>query len=58
MELFIEFDLSEDVSDASKFSLAQQLAEILDEAMIDGSLQVNAGVIREARVAYDPELHF
>jgi hypothetical protein len=58
VELIVEVEFSEEVSDATKFTVAQQLAELLDEALLDGSFEVPDGAIEDIKVAFDPELHF
>lgn len=58
MEITIDFELEDDVSDASKFSLALQVAAVLERAIEEKELELPDGEIIDFEVMYDPELHF
>lgn len=58
MDIMIDFDLGDSVSDASKYSLAIQLSEVIDKAIQEKELEVPDGEIIDFEVLYDPELHF
>lgn len=58
VEITIDFELEDDVSDASKFSLALQVAAVLERAIEEKELELPDGEIIDFEVMYDPELHF
>ncbi len=58
MDITIEFFLSDDVSDASRFSLAMQLGEVVAKAIEEKELEVPDGEIEDFTVHYDPDLDF
>ena len=53
MQVIIEFELSDDVSDASRFSLASQLAELVAKGIEEKELEVPDGEIEDFSVDYD-----
>jgi len=53
VQVIIEFELSDDVSDASRFSLASQLAELVAKGIEEKELEVPDGEIEDFSVDYD-----
>lgn len=53
MDVVVEFQLSEDVSEESRYSLAVQLAEIISKAVEDKELEVPDGEIEDIEVHYE-----
>jgi hypothetical protein len=55
VEVVVEFELSEEVSAASRFSLSVQLAEVISKAIEEKELEVPDGEIEDFVVDYDVE---
>lgn len=55
VDITVEFELSLDVSEASRYSLAQQLAEVISKALEENELEVPDGEIEDFHVVYDEE---
>lgn len=58
MDITIDFELEDNVSDQSKFSLANQLQEVIERAIQEKEIELPDGEIVDFAVQYDPELHF
>lgn len=58
VEILIDFELDDDVGDASKYSLAAQIADVIERAIEEKELELPDGDIIDFEVLYDPELHF
>lgn len=54
----IEFELTDDVSDASRYSLALQVGEVISKAIEEKELELPDGEIEDFSVHYDTELDF
>ena len=55
MDVSVEFELSLEVSEASRYSLAIQLAEVISKALEEKELEVPDGEIEDFSVIYDEE---
>ena len=55
VDVVIEFELSDDVSDASRFSLALQVQELISKAIEEKELELPDGEITDANVYYDDD---
>lgn len=53
MDVVVEFQLSADVSEASRYSLAVQLAEVIEKALEEHELELPDGEIEDVEVHYD-----
>jgi len=58
VRVIIEFELSDDVADASRYSLAVQLAEYISKGVEDKELELPDGEIEDFSVDYDVDLDF
>lgn len=58
MQVIVEFELSDEVSDASRYSLAVQLAEYIAKGLEEKELEVPDGEIEDFSVDYDVDLNF
>lgn len=58
MQVIVEFELSEDVSDASRDSLALQLSESIAKAIEEKEIELPDGDIEDFSVDYDVDLNF
>ena len=55
VDVTVEFELSMDVSEQSRYSLAEQLAEVITNALEQKELEVPDGEIEDFHVIYDEE---
>jgi hypothetical protein len=55
VELTVEFELSLDVSEASRYSLAAQLAEVIEKAIEEKEIELPDGEIEDVHVIYDDQ---
>ena len=55
MDVTVEFELSLDVSEASRYSLATQLAEVISKALEEKELELPDGEIEDFNVIYDEQ---
>lgn len=55
VDITVEFELSLDVSEQSRYSLANQLAEVIFNALEEKQLEVPDGEIADFAVIYDEE---
>lgn len=55
MDITVEFELSLEVSEQSRYSLAAQLAEVIYNALEEKQLEVPDGEIQDYTVVYDEE---
>lgn len=55
MDVTVEFELSLDVSEASRYSLALQLAEVIAKAIEEKELELPDGDIDDFNVIYDEQ---
>lgn len=58
VDVVLEFELSDDVSDASRYSLAIQVGEVIAKAIEEKELEVPDGEISDFSVHYDTDLDF
>lgn len=58
VDVILEFELSDDVSDASRYSLAIQVGEVIAKAIEEKELEVPDGEIEDFAVHYDTDLDF
>lgn len=55
VDITVEFELSLEVSEQSRYSLAAQLAEVIYNALEEKQLEVPDGEIQDYTVVYDEE---
>ena len=55
VDVTVEFELSLDVSVASRYSLAQQLAEVIAKALEEKELEIPDGELEDFNVIYDEQ---
>lgn len=55
MDVLIQFELSSDVSEASRYSLAAQLAEVIEKALEEMEIDLPDGEIEDFHVIYDEQ---
>lgn len=53
VDVIVSFELSDEVSEASRFSLAVQLEELILKCLESGELAIPDGTIEDAEVVYD-----
>lgn len=55
VDVVLEFELSEDVSDASRYSLAIQVGEVIAKAIEEKELELPDGDIEDFNVHYETD---
>lgn len=55
VDVKVEFELSLDVSEQSRYSLAIQLAEVISNALEEKEIELPDGEIEDFHVIYDEE---
>lgn len=55
MDVTVEFELSLDVSEQSRYSLAMQLSEVIAKAIEENELELPDGEIEDFNVIYDEQ---
>lgn len=55
VDVTVEFELSLDVSVASRYSLAQQLAEVIAKALEEKEIEIPDGELQDFSVVYDEQ---
>ena len=56
MEVVVEFELGDEVSDASRFSLCIQLSEVIAKAIEEKELEIPDGEIMDFVCYYDTDV--
>jgi hypothetical protein len=54
VDVIVEFELSLDISEASRYSLALQLAEVIEDALEQKTIELPDGEVNDFNVLYDP----
>jgi hypothetical protein len=55
VDVTVEFELSLDVSEQSRYSLAMQLSEVIAKAIEENELELPDGEIEDFNVIYDEQ---